>query len=624
MWVDGSFSWIDGTWERSLRYKEGTLITRVTLKQSDLQLELYLEEGVHHLHDIFLRSLTVKNRADRPREVRVFLSFDIHVTDSDKGVTAIYYPPFGGVIHYKKDRYFLIGGRSEDGGLYQYAVGVIEFGDHVGAWKDAEDGDLNMNPVAHGSVDSVISVRFAVPASGESRGWFWIVAGKNRADLKTLRQIIQEETEASLLHEAEAYSRAWGTKSEIQFGAMPDDIVRMFGTSLHVLHSQIDARGAIIASCDSDILRFNRDTYSYMWPRDGALVAMGLDAAGYHQVTRRFFGFCRDLITDEGFLYQKYNPDGSWGSTWHPWIDREGRFQYPIQEDETALVLYSLWNHYDIEQDIEFIAPLYEPFVCTAADFLVGYRDPETGLPAPSYDLWEEKRGISTFTAAAVYGALQAAVHFADLFGDDERMKTYGDAAREVKEAILTHLFDAEHGRFCKMVQYDRDGTLQKDPALDSSVYGIFEFGVLPPGDARVVSTMTALESALWVKSPVGGMARYQDDYYQRVSDDIATVPGNPWPICTLWLADWYIANNKQLDRGIELMRWVANHASQARLIPEQVHPFTSAPLSVSPLTWSHSQFNLTVIRYLNLLNNIEICPSCGLPLHRKTHATHM
>jgi hypothetical protein len=52
---------------------------------------------------------------------------------------------------------------------------------------------------------------------------------------------------------------------------------------------------------------------------------------------------------------------------------------------------------------------------------------------------------------------------------------------------------------------------------------------------------MKAVEEKLWVKTRVGGLARYENDYYHRVSNDIAAVPGNPWFICTLWLADYFI-----------------------------------------------------------------------------------
>ena len=116
--------------------------------------------------------------------------------------------------------------------------------------------------------------------------------------------------------------------------------------------------------------------------------------AGYAEITRRFFDFCCRLITPEGFLLHKYNPDGSAGSSWHPWMSSDGKRQLPIQEDETALVLWALWVHFEKFHDVEFVKPMYKPLIKTAADFLARYREPHTRLPAASYDLWEERRGV--------------------------------------------------------------------------------------------------------------------------------------------------------------------------------------------------------------------------------------
>ena len=147
-------------------------------------------------------------------------------------------------------------------------------------------------------------------------------------------------------------------------------------------------------------------THSYLWPRDGALVADALDLAGYGEVTRRFFFLCGELITREGYLLHKYNPDGSLGSSWHAWSTPDGRLELPIQEDETGLPIWALWQHYDRDRDIEFIRPLYRKLVRTGADFMATYREPRTKLPAPSFDLWEERRGIHAFTTAAVWAGL--------------------------------------------------------------------------------------------------------------------------------------------------------------------------------------------------------------------------
>jgi 3-oxoacyl-[acyl-carrier-protein] synthase-3 len=76
--------------------------------------------------------------------------------------------------------------------------------------------------------------------------------------------------------------------------------------------------------------------------------------AGDTLVARRFFRFCNDVLADGEYFMHKYSPDKSLGSSWHPWV-RDGQPALPIQEDETALVLWSLWHYYEITKDIEFI-----------------------------------------------------------------------------------------------------------------------------------------------------------------------------------------------------------------------------------------------------------------------------
>ena len=61
-------------------------------------------------------------------------------------------------------------------------------------------------------------------------------------------------------------------------------------------------------------------------------------------------------------------------------MTREARL--PIQEDETALVLIAIRNHYARTGDWGFVSPLYHPMIVSMANFLVDFRDPETGLPS--------------------------------------------------------------------------------------------------------------------------------------------------------------------------------------------------------------------------------------------------
>jgi GH15 family glucan-1,4-alpha-glucosidase len=148
-----------------------------------------------------------------------------------------------------------------------------------------------------------------------------------------------------------------------------------------------------------------------------------------------------------------------------------------------------------------------------------------------------------------------------------------------------------------------------KDATIDISLAGIFLFGLLPAADDRVRSTMRAIEERLSVKTPVGGIARYENDYYFQISSDIANVPGNPWFIATLWLAEHLIAVAEEpadLDRPRAYLEWCASRALRSGIMSEQVHPYTGEPLSVSPLTWSHASFVSAVQHFARRSSHIK------------------
>ncbi|HEX3641535.1 MAG TPA: glycoside hydrolase family 15 protein, partial [Ktedonobacteraceae bacterium] len=439
--------------------------------------------------------------------------------------------------------------------------------------------------------------------------YHWLAAGQNMGMVKELNDVMKQDGAQTLLTRTHRYWQSWVNKAHTDFADLSAHLIEFYKRCLLVVRTQSDRAGAILAANDADVEHFARDSYSYMWPRDGALVADALNQASYGGATRHFYDFCNAVLTPEGYLLQKYHPDHSWGSSWEPWIDTDGKPQLPIQEDSTALVLASLWQHYEHFQDIEFLAPYYHSLVVPAADFLVSYRDASTHLTDPSYDLWEERRGILAFTTAAVYAGLTTASRCARLFGEEERAVTYQHAATEIKEAALQHLWDEEHGHFARMITVDKHGQIHKDPTLDSSLCGLFLFGMVPARDPQMERTMQILEQTLWVRTEVGGMARYENDHYHQVTQDLSQAQGNPWFICTLWLARYRIARATTLDalhQALPLLDWAHRHALPSGIMAEQVNPFTSEPLSVSPLTWSHAEYILTVGSYLSKYEQIQ------------------
>ncbi|MBI4318757.1 MAG: glycoside hydrolase family 15 protein [Chloroflexi bacterium] len=611
VWVDGQFSWPESDrWRRELRYEDETLVTTVTCKNDDLGLELLCADCVDFHRNLYVKRIEVRDQTGRERRVRLFQHLDLHLGGNAIGDTVLYEPDHRSLVAYKACRYLWLGGRAGDAdGLTRWATGTKEVGGREGTWRDAEDGELGGNPIAQGSVDCVGGVDLVVPAGGSAVAYFWIGAGTCFDEVRVQHESVVRHGPQSFIDRTRAYWHLWVNKESPTFGDLPPEVAQLYKHSLLILRTQIDDGGAIVAANDADILRFGRDTYSYTWPRDGALVAHALVLAGYGQVTRKFFDFCAAALRPEGYLLHKYNPDGSPGSSWHPWLAPDGTKQLPIQEDETALVLWALWAHFQRFRDVEFIKPLYRKLVIRAADFLCRFREPHTGLPAPSYDLWEERHGIMAYTTAAVVAGIGAAANFSDAFGETTVAAAYRKEADAMSAAARRYLYDSERGCFSRMIQVRADGSIVRDKTLDASIAGIFEFGLLPPDDPLIQSTMEAIERRLWCKTTVGGIARYEDDYYHQVSRDVERVPGNPWFICTLWLANWHIAKARMiadLGRARELLGWVVAHARQSGVLAEQIHPYSGEPLSVSPLTWSHAAFvelvNLYVARRKTIL----------------------
>ncbi|HEX9744491.1 MAG TPA: glycoside hydrolase family 15 protein [bacterium] len=614
VWVDGKFGWVhDTSWEKKLRYAKGTLVTDVELRNEELGLEIVSEDCVDFNDNIFLRKISVKNLEDNPRDVRLFFAQDLNIAGNPVGDTAYYEPERRAVYHYKGHRWFLINCAKESpsgiiSGINQWAVGDKKTKGMEGTWRDAENGQLSGNAVAQGSVDSCVALHLNLPKKGQTVGWYWIAVGNDFEEVTFLNRLIRQKEPVNFLERTRHYWKLWVNTDMTAGISDKAEICNLYERSLLVLRTQIDNKGAIIAANDFDYAYHFRDTYSYMWPRDGALVISALMEANYSMLSRNFFNFCRDTITDEGYLLHKYNPDGSLASSWHGWY-ADGKKQLPVQEDETALVIWALKQHFEKFKDVEYIRPVYKPVVKRGAKWMASYTDHETGLPLPSFDLWEERRGILAWTVGATWAGLSAAAEFCEAFGQFDKVEKYASAADRIKKGADRHLWREDLGRFLRMINFGPAGNVDADLTIDASVSGLWMFGMYDVNDERIVRTMESMEKRLWVKTDIGGIARYEGDPYHRIGEDTEQVPGNPWFICTLWLARYYALrakNKNDLKETEALLEWTCRHAYPSGILSEQLHPFTGEPVSVSPLTWSHAAFVSTVHEYKKALDRIE------------------
>ena len=79
--------------------------------------------------------------------------------------------------------------------------------------------------------------------------------------------------------------------------------------------------------------------------------------------------------------------------------------------------------------------------------------------------------------------------------------------------------------------------------------------------------------------------------------------------ITTLWVARYYIEKaetKKDLEYAMNLLEWTCSHATKSGVLSEQMHPNTREQLSTAPLVWSHAEFVLTVLAYIEKYNSLD------------------
>lgn len=556
-------------------------IGETVFRNPDMGIEVAFLDAVHPSANVFSRIFEVRNiiETKRERNLRLFSNQNYNILESKIGETAVV--DRNVLIHYKRNRYILHG---SDPKFDQYATGTAEWRGLEGTWKEIlEDGALSGNPVAHGSVDSTLGWTISELGSGESRRvHLWIAFGKSYRNVMNLHQRIKRGERASLYKTSFNFWNSFLERISVLPEAalmdrLPERVRKIFYRSLIATVAHMDMNGSVIASSDSEIKQFGADLYSYCWPRDAAWACITLDRARYHHLSCEVFTFFAKTITDRGYFLHKYTPAGDFGSTWHP---------VPmIQIDETGLPLYALYHNWLCARNVWTAGRYFGSIASPAANWLLRTLD-EFGLPPSSFDLWEERKGVFTYTACTVYAGLLGASKLARTLGNDDLSEAWSDGAERVREAILRNLYDDRLGRFKRSIE---------DPALDSSLFAVWWFGVLPPEDPRVARTMEAVEREL--SRPSGGVARYEGDRYGGRM--------NSWIICTLWLAQWHAAMGN-FERALNLIKWCADHAHPTTgLLPEQVADDGSSR-SVLPLMWSHAAFTLAVLEYLAALGKKE------------------
>ena len=377
----------------------------------------------------------------------------------------------------------------------------------------------------------------------------------------------------------------------------------LYARSLLVLEQLTDRQtGATIAAPEFDPSFEQSGGYGFVWPRDLGYVVLSFLAAGRGDLAVPALRWLAREQAPEGLWLQRYWTDGSLAPSW-------GLHQL----DETGMVLFAYEAAWRELGDAALDRELW-PSARTAADFLCGFTDQETGLPLPSVDLWEQTDGQHSYSAAATYGGLRAAAAMASRH-EPALVARYREVAERVRAAIEEHLWSEEHGRYLRSrwvgrsdeggekppAMFDRPlryptravrSVDREDARVDSSLLGLcWPFRAVDPSSPRMRATIEAVECELRLAD--GGVLRHEDDDYAG---------GNPWLISTLWLG---LAERQAGDEAGLRSSLTYALASQTSLglLPEQVTR-DGDPAWVVPLGWSHAMFMLAARPELALVRD--------------------
>lgn len=592
VWVDGVFRWVnDGSWQISVDFESEALVSNITMHSPELNLTIKTNDFVDPENNAFIRHLTITNQADHERDIRLFMHQVFQISRAGRADTALYVPDDNYILDYKGRCCLLAAGRfADDGDFDQFAVGGFGIEGMAGTYKDAEDGELSGNPVEHGGVDSVLRFKRSVPAGHSFSVDYWIVAADSQSDAQAVHVQLKYYPIEERLQKTRQHWHEWLEPTRERLVGIPEAQRPAITKSLLVIKAHCDDRGSILASGDSSIFNYYRDYYCYCWPRDAANAIWPLIRLGLFGEARNFFEFVRSTMHKDGYLMHKYQPDRAIGSTWHPLIHGKNK-ELAIQEDETAIVIFMLGEYYRASQDLSLIESFYDTFIEPCATFMVNYVDEQTGLPHASYDLWEERFLTSTYTVCVVIAALGAASELAEVAKRPDDAIRWKRSAEQMREGLQA-LYHPD-GYFRKGFLLQADGNLAYDDGFDiSSLYGPYMYAQLPLANSRLSSTFQHIKQHLLDTSPIGGVLRYPNDLYFLQKTQYK---GNPWIVCTLWLAQYYNAVG-QNDQAQQLLQWAKDRALPSGIMGEQFDPEDGSPLGATPLVWSHAEFISTAL----------------------------
>lgn len=584
--IPKSTVWLsEGNHEVSQFYIEDTNILVTTVRMNKPALYIVQTDFCVPDRDVLVRRYDIKNIGQDSIHLGMGLASHIISHTFDMGSTLFDFE-LDALVHYRHDSCLAI---VSDAEVKEFQIGNDPF---RAVWEGRLAGteSIGMSP------DGALLWDFGVVGPGcEKSITLYMVFSRNMNSLKDLARLAKSEGYCSLYNLTRDYWLNFLKKCNIvDTGNRKVDMIYRRSLLLFGLMSDRNT-GAILASPEVDEGFTRCGRYAFCWGRDGAFITGALNEAGLYKASERFFEWAVRVQDNEGFWHQRYHMNGNPAPSWG------------IQVDETGSILYGMWSHFLYTKNVSFLEKVW-PSVLKACEFLERFIDGDTGLPLPSFDIWEERFGEHTYSTAAVIAGLYAAANIAQCLGASEKtIDRWRVIADNIKKAMEDKLVDKENGVFLRSIRTrlnpwgneptpdteiirvnPKGYTMEvssSDRRMDISLLGpAVPFGIYGPWHPLVRNTVEEIETVLQCER-AGGIHRYSGDSYAG---------GNPWVVATLWLALYHVRAGN-MDKARKYFHWSVKCATGLGFLPEQADKNDGKPCWVIPLTWSHAMFVLVL-----------------------------
>jgi len=356
--------------------------------------------------------------------------------------------------------------------------------------------------------------------------------------------------------------------------------------------------GGVSAAVEVDENRENCGRYSYCWPRDAVFITKAFDKLNMKKETEKFYkNFCKNTQSKNGMWEQRFYTDGRLAPCWG------------YQVDETASVIYGIYEHYKEINNVKFLKETLKmcesatKFLCIYMDNILGthdtsdivkneieatYHTEERNKLPLSYDLWEMNEGVHLYSLSSIYAAFQSMINIYEKIEpeyQENRLKL--ESINKLKTKITKNMDEIK--KYISKNMYDENMKCllrnSNDKKTDISVIGsVVPFKMFGPKEKKVQNTIERINMTL--RTYTGGYLRFEGDNYRDGK--------NPWPIATLWMSMYYKAD-RQKKKAQECIDFVVNSSNEHGFLAEQVDNSTMQPSWVNALAWSHAMFILSL-----------------------------